>query len=82
MLGSAAAHVEVIEKLQLLLVQCMADGSWGPLVVWRSPFWGQLSYVVYGALKIRYVDGAVYQGVRVAHLVGQERMVTVLYYHA
>jgi hypothetical protein len=38
-------------------------------------FWGQLSYVAYGVLKIRYVDGAVYQGVRVAHLMGQERMV-------
>jgi len=31
--------------------------------------------VAYGVLKIRYVDGAVYQGVRVAHLMGQERMV-------
>ena len=41
----------------------------------NEPFWGQLSYVAYGVLKIRYVDGAVYQGVRVAHLIGQERMV-------
>ena len=40
----------------------------------EEPFWGQLSYVAYGVLKIRYVDGAVYQGVRVAHLMGQERM--------
>jgi hypothetical protein len=41
-----------------------------------EPFWGQLSYVAYGVLRIRYVDGAVYQGVRVAHLMGpQERMV-------
>ena len=41
----------------------------------KEPFWGQLSYVAYGVLKIRYVDGAVYQGVRVGHLMGQERMV-------
>ena len=41
----------------------------------QEPFWGQLSYVAYGVLKIRYVDGAVYQGVRVAHLMGQDRMV-------
>jgi hypothetical protein len=41
----------------------------------KEPFWGQLSYVAYGILKIRYVDGAVYQGVRVAQLMGQERMV-------
>ena len=41
----------------------------------QEPFWGQLSYVAYAVLKIRYVDGAVYQGVRVGHLMGQERMV-------
>ena len=41
----------------------------------QEPFWGQLSYVAYGVLSIRYVDGAVYQGVRVGHLMGQERMV-------
>ena len=41
----------------------------------NQPFWGQLSYVAYGVLKIRDVDGEVYQGVRVAHLLGQERMV-------
>ena len=41
----------------------------------KEPFWGQLSYVAYGVLQIRYVDGAVYQGVRIAHLIGKERMV-------
>jgi hypothetical protein len=41
----------------------------------KEPFWGQLSYVAYGVLRIRYVDGEVFEGVRVAHLLGQERMV-------
>ena len=41
----------------------------------NQPFWGQLSYVAYGVLKIRYVDGEVFEGVRVAHLMGQERMI-------
>ena len=41
----------------------------------EEPFWGQLAYVAYGFMKVRYVDGEVYQGVRVAHLLGQEGMV-------
>ena len=41
----------------------------------KEPFWGQLSYVAYGVLKIRYVDEEVFEGVRVSHLLGQERMV-------
>jgi hypothetical protein len=31
--GSAAALVKVIERLQLLLVQCMEDGFWEHLEV-------------------------------------------------
>ena len=41
----------------------------------KEPFWGQLSYVAYGVLRIRYVDGEVFEGVRVTNLLGQERMV-------
>ena len=40
----------------------------------EEPFWGQLCYVAYGVLKIRYGDGEVYRGVRVSHLVGQEML--------
>ena len=42
----------------------------------KEPFWGHISYVTYGVIKsATCVDGAVHQGVRVAHLMGQdERM--------
>jgi hypothetical protein len=52
-------------------------GRWvlGSFTGVNEPFWGQLSYVAYGVLRIRYVDGEVFEGVRVAHLLGQERMV-------
>jgi hypothetical protein len=31
--------------------------------------------VSYGVLKIRYVDSELYEGIRLGHVVGQERLV-------
>jgi hypothetical protein len=59
--------------------QAAADlhGRWvvGEFQGVEGAFWGQLSYVSYGVLKIRYVDSELYEGVRVGHVVGQERLV-------
>ena len=49
-------------------------------VVGRFPgitggFWGQLSYVSFGLLQLRYSDGELYEGVWVAHVLGGELLV-------
>jgi hypothetical protein len=41
----------------------------------EGAFWGQLSYVSFGVLSLRYVDAELYEGVRVEHVLGQERLV-------
>jgi len=41
----------------------------------EGAFWGQLSYVSFGVLNLRYVDNELYEGVRVGHLLGQDRLV-------
>ena len=59
--------------------QAAADlhGRWvlGKFQGVEGDFWGQLSYVSYGVLNVRYVDAELYEGVRVSHVLGQERLV-------
>jgi hypothetical protein len=59
--------------------QAAADlhGRWvlGKFQGVEGAFWGQLSYVSFGVLSLRYVDAELYEGVRVGHVLGQERLV-------
>jgi hypothetical protein len=52
------------------------DGRWVLGKFQGGIFWGRLSSVgCYGLLSLRYSDGELYEGVRVAHVLGHEALV-------